>query len=85
MPAVQGIVSNNVPPNEQGEMQGMLTSLVSITAIIGPLVMTNLFYFFTKDNTPFYFPGSPFMLGAVLTGICLLIALKAIPRAMKHS
>lgn len=84
MPAVQGIVSNNVPANEQGEMQGMLTSLVSITAIIGPLIMTNLFYFFTKANAPFYFPGSPFMLGAVLTVICIFIAIKAIPRAMKH-
>lgn len=84
MPAVQGMVSNNVPANEQGEMQGVLTSLVSITAIIGPLIMTNLFYFFTKESAPFYFPGSPFMLGAVLTLVSLLIGIKAIPKAMKH-
>jgi DHA1 family tetracycline resistance protein-like MFS transporter len=82
MPAVQGIVSNNVPANEQGEMQGIMTSLMSITSIIGPLVMTNLFYFFTQKNAPVYFPGSPFMLGAVLTVVCLFIAIKAIPRAM---
>lgn len=82
MPAVQGIISNNVPANEQGEMQGVMTSLVSITAIIGPLVMTNLFYFFTKEHAPVYFPGSPFMLGAILTVICLIIAIRAIPRAM---
>lgn len=84
MPAVQGIVSNNVPANEQGEMQGVLTSLVSITAIIGPLIMTNLFYFFTKPGAPVEFPGAPFMLGALLTVVSILIAIKAIPRAMKH-
>lgn len=65
-PALQSIISGNVPPNEQGELQGALTSLMSATAIIGPPVMTNLFAFFTKKGAPIHFPGSPFMLGAIL-------------------
>lgn len=84
MPAVQAVISNKIPANEQGEIQGVLTSLISLTAIIGPLLMTNLFYVFTQDNAPFYFPGMPFMMGAALTVVCLLIAIKAIPKAMAH-
>ena len=84
MPAVQAVISNKIPANEQGEIQGVLTSLISLTAIIGPLLMTNLFYFFTQDSAPVYFPGMPFMMGAALTVVCLLIAVKAIPKAMAH-
>ncbi len=84
MPAVQGIISNHVPDNEQGEIQGVLTSLISLTAIIGPLVMTMLFHYFTQSNAPVYFPGAPFMMGAVLTLVCLSIALKAVRRATAH-
>lgn len=71
MPAVQGFISNQVPANEQGEMQGAITSLISLTAIIGPLLMTNLFYYFTQNQSPLYFPGAPFMMGAVLTLISI--------------
>ena len=62
-PSLQGIISSHVPPNEQGELQGALTSLMSLTFIIGPLIMTNLFFFFTKDNAPIQFAGAPFLLG----------------------
>jgi DHA1 family tetracycline resistance protein-like MFS transporter len=70
-PAIQGIMSSQVPPTEQGELQGTLNSLISITTIIGPLLMTNIFYWFTKKNAPVQFPGAPFVAGAVL---CLLSA-----------
>lgn len=65
-PALQAIISGHVPPNEQGELQGALTSLMSATSIVGPLVMTNLFAYFTRRSAPVYFPGAPFLLGAVL-------------------
>lgn len=65
-PALQGIISNQVPPTEQGELQGALTSLMSATSIIGPLLMNGLFAYFTGPSTPYYFPGAPFILGAVL-------------------
>lgn len=65
-PALQGIMSNEVPGNEQGELQGALTSMMSATAIVGPPVMTGLFALFTADDAPFIFPGAPFLLGAVL-------------------
>ncbi|MBK9637546.1 MAG: TCR/Tet family MFS transporter [Bacteroidetes bacterium] len=65
-PSLQGIISNQVPANEQGELQGALTSLISVTSIIGPPLMTNLFAFFTGKNGVIYFPGAAFMMGAIL-------------------
>jgi DHA1 family tetracycline resistance protein-like MFS transporter len=84
MPAVQGMISNHVAANEQGEIQGVLTSLMSLTAIIGPLLMTMLFHYFTQSKAPVFFPGAPFMMGAVLTLICLGIAVKAVRKAQMH-
>ncbi|MCB0670217.1 MAG: TCR/Tet family MFS transporter, partial [Saprospiraceae bacterium] len=46
-PTIQGIMAGQVPPREQGELQGGLTSMVSVTTIIGPVMMTSLFYYFT--------------------------------------
>ena len=66
-PALQGIMSSQVPDNQQGELQGALTSLISLTSIIGPLVMTAIFAYFTKEDSAFYFPGAAFFLGGVLT------------------
>ena len=77
-PALQGIISNQVQANEQGEMQGGLTSIASITAIIGPPLMTNLFSFFTASNAPIYFPGVPFLTGAILCLISLLLAMRSL-------
>ncbi len=65
-PALQGIISSAVPPTEQGELQGALTSLMSATSIVGPLLMNNLFAYFTSPAAPIYFPGAPFILGFVL-------------------
>ncbi|MBL7738849.1 MAG: TCR/Tet family MFS transporter [Chitinophagaceae bacterium] len=63
-PALQSILAGHVPANEQGELQGALTSLMSLTTIIGPPLMNNLFYHFTKDSAPVHFPGVSFLLGA---------------------
>ena len=65
-PALQSVMAGHVPPNEQGELQGSLTGLMSLTTIIGPVMMTNTFAYFTGKNAPIYFPGSSFLLGAIL-------------------
>lgn len=77
-PTLQGIVSNQVADNEQGELQGAMTALISLSSIIGPLVMTNLFYQFTQDDAPFQFAGAPFALGAVLVLVSLLLSRKSL-------
>jgi DHA1 family tetracycline resistance protein-like MFS transporter len=77
-PALQSTISGHVPPNEQGELQGALTSLMSATSIIGPPLMTNLFYYFTQKNAPIHFPGAPFLLGALLLLASAVIAYNAL-------
>ena len=77
-PALQSIISGHVPPNEQGELQGALTSLMSATSIIGPPLMTNLFAYFTHKEAPVYFPGAAFFLGAVLMMASTYYAYKAL-------
>jgi DHA1 family tetracycline resistance protein-like MFS transporter len=77
-PAIQGLISTQVPPTEQGELQGGLTSLVSATSIVGPPLMTGLFAYFTGPKAPLYFPGAPFLLAAVLTVISALLAARSL-------
>jgi MFS transporter, DHA1 family, tetracycline resistance protein len=77
-PALQGIISSQVPPNEQGELQGALTSLMSATSIIGPLLMTQLFGYFTSSASPIYLPGAPMFMGALLTLLSLALAMRAL-------
>lgn len=85
-PALQATISGNVPPNEQGEIQGTLTSLMSATTIIGPVLMTNIFAYFTSKAAPFYFPGAAFMLGSFLLLVSAVIAYRTLhPRYQNNS
>ncbi len=77
-PAMQGIISNQVPANEQGQLQGGLTSLMGITAFIGPLMMNNIFAWFTGPKAPFIYAGMPFMVGAVLGLMAILFAVPSL-------
>jgi DHA1 family tetracycline resistance protein-like MFS transporter len=79
-PALQGLISNQVPPTEQGELQGALTSLISLTSIIGPLVMTNLFAYTTSKDSLFFLPGAPFFLAALLILISGYFAFKTLSK-----
>jgi DHA1 family tetracycline resistance protein-like MFS transporter len=79
-PALQSTMAAHVPRNEQGELQGALTSLMSLTSIIGPLIMNNLFHYFTTSAAPFYFPGISFLLGASFMLISILIAWRMFSR-----
>lgn len=76
-PALQGIMTNQVPANEQGELQGGLTSLMSLSSIFGPWFMTYIFYYFTKDNAPFYLPGAPYFVGAALMLLSAILAMRS--------
>lgn len=81
-PALQGIISTQVSANEQGELQGALTSLISVTSIIGPPLMTNTFSYFTNSRAPVYLPGAPMLLGAVLTITATLLARTSLKKTM---
>ncbi|MFB9864566.1 MFS transporter [Rufibacter immobilis] len=79
-PALQGIISSQVPANEQGELQGGLTGLVSATSIVGPPLMTYLFAHFTQKGASVYFPGAPFLMGALLTVVSVVLAVRSLSK-----
>ncbi|RYY90263.1 MAG: MFS transporter [Chitinophagaceae bacterium] len=82
-PALQSIITQHVPANEQGELQGSLTSLMSLTSIIGPLLMTGIFSYFTSPGAPVHFAGAPFILGAALLLTASIWSYRTL-RAEKH-
>jgi DHA1 family tetracycline resistance protein-like MFS transporter len=82
-PTLQAIMSGAVPTNEQGELQGALTSLMSATSILGPPLMTNLFAYFTGPDAPFLFPGASFLLGGLLMLGSTILAVKTLKKGNK--
>jgi DHA1 family tetracycline resistance protein-like MFS transporter len=75
-PALQGLMSRAVPEDQQGELQGIATSLNALAMILAPLVMTLVFGYFTRPGTPLYLPGAPFLLSAVgmVAAVTLFVA-----------
>jgi DHA1 family tetracycline resistance protein-like MFS transporter len=79
-PAIQGIISTQVSPSEQGELQGGMTSLMSMTAIVGPPLMMNIFSYFTNHANAIYFPGAPMLAGAVFSLAGALFAYRTLSK-----
>ena len=65
-PALQGIMSRAVGDDQQGELQGVLTSVNALATILAPMLMTGVFAAFTADRAAVYFPGAPFVVSMVL-------------------
>ncbi len=70
--ALQGLMSNRVSDDAQGELQGALTSVTAITLVVSPLLMTQLFGYFTSPAAPLYLPGAPFLAAAIITAIAIV-------------
>ena len=64
-PSINAILSKQVGPHEQGELQGALASIGGLTSIVAPALMTNLFGYFTSGRAPIYFPGASFFTAAL--------------------
>jgi DHA1 family tetracycline resistance protein-like MFS transporter len=77
-PALQSLITQQVGANEQGELQGGLTSLQSITTILGPLFASNLFAYFTmKEHN---FPGVAFFAAGIIGFMAWGIIMRSIPK-----
>lgn len=73
-PSLQSIMAGYVSSSEQGELQGLMTSIMSLTSIFGPMLMTGLFAYFTQPHGAIYFPGAPFLAGTFFLGCSVVIA-----------
>ena len=72
-PALQGIMSRIAFDNQQGELQGVATSVSSLAMIVSPIIMTWIFYEFIQPDAPVYLPGAPFLLSLALMAVCALL------------
>jgi DHA1 family tetracycline resistance protein-like MFS transporter len=79
-PALQGLITERVAKNEQGELQGALNILNSISVIIGPLLLGYIFKTFTNHSIGVYFPGAPYILAAILMLISAFLARRSFKR-----
>lgn len=78
--ATQGLLSRQVGEDEQGTLQGALTSLASLTGIVGPPLATGLFAYWTRPAAPVPLPGVAFLLAAALNALALVISLVVLTR-----
>jgi MFS transporter, DHA1 family, tetracycline resistance protein len=69
-PAVQSLMTQGMPPSEQGQLQGANASLMGIAGLFSPMVFTLTFAAFIGENAPLRLPGAPFL----LAGLLLLLA-----------
>lgn len=76
-PSVQGLMSRAVAANEQGLLQGAVTSVMTATAIVGPLVSNGLFAVAISPQVPVELPGAPFFLGSALCLAALGLAIRS--------
>jgi DHA1 family tetracycline resistance protein-like MFS transporter len=79
-PAIQGIMSRLTSDDSQGELQGVLSSTAALAMIISPLVMTQAFAAFVREDAAIYLPGAPFLLSMVLMVACAAVFL-TMPKA----
>lgn len=77
MPSTNALMSHRVPRGTQGELQGGVASLYSLSSIIGPPVMTQIFGYFTSPAAPAHLPGAAFLFAALLSGASLVLFRRA--------
>jgi len=82
---MRAIAAGQVPPSAQGELQGALTSISSITSMIGPIMYTWVFARMTDPQARFQFAGAPFLLSAVFVAAALLVMVLLVRRTNSKS
>ncbi len=70
-PVTNALMSHRIAPEAQGELQGAVAGLASLAAIVGPLLMTQLFGHFAAPTTSPHVPGAAFLAASLLTLVCL--------------
>ena len=76
-PCLQGLMSAEVSAKEQGELQGAVASIQSLSAIIGPPLMTTVFARFSASDAAVYAPGAPFVVSLFFVGLTAILFLRA--------
>jgi MFS transporter, DHA1 family, tetracycline resistance protein len=80
MPSINAMMSRRLPGDQQGELQGFNGSMAALSILMAQIVYNNALAHFTSDETPFHFPGAPFIIAAGFAATAL-IALTLLPKA----
>ena len=73
MPSINAIMSKQLGPERQGELQGGMASVMGLASIFGPITLTQtLAHFSARDAHP-RFPGAAFLLASLLAAISLVL------------
>ena len=83
-PSMNAIMSQQVPANAQGELQGAVASLYSLAAVIGPPLMTQLFGRFSAETSSIHFPGAAFLCAAFLMVVSGVLLARALRQSAAH-
>jgi DHA1 family tetracycline resistance protein-like MFS transporter len=72
-PSLQSIASREVAPDEQGQLQGALSSLQSIVTLVSPVLYTQTFAAAIGPLSGLGLPGAAFLLSATLLVACAVL------------
>jgi DHA1 family tetracycline resistance protein-like MFS transporter len=73
-PSAQGMMTRRVGPSEQGQLQGALSSVVTLTGIVGPALFALTFGTFIGVHRDWHLPGAPYLLAALLLLFAMALA-----------
>jgi len=79
--AIQSLMTKQVAPDQQGQLQGANSSVQSISQLLGPFLFTLTFAYFIGAQAPMKLPGAPFFLASALVLLAILIAVRTFARA----
>ncbi|MEM9434722.1 MAG: TCR/Tet family MFS transporter [Pseudomonadota bacterium] len=65
-PALQAIMSGAASDDQQGELQGVMSSINSVGMIAAPIVFTWIFAVYTRPGASLYLPGAAFLMAMAL-------------------
>ncbi len=77
-PALTSLMSRQVSGSEQGALQGVLTAITALTAVLTPPIVTGLFYFSTSEARETPLPGAPFLVTAALLILTIWVLSKSL-------
>jgi len=76
--ATQGLMTQLVAPDQQGQLQGATTSVQSVSELVGPFLFTLTFAYFIGGSAPLVMPGAPFLLASALLLLAFVIAARVL-------
>jgi DHA1 family tetracycline resistance protein-like MFS transporter len=76
--AIQALMTKQVAPDQQGQLQGAMSSVQSVSQLLGPFLFTLTFAYFIGGQAPIKLPGAPFFLASALVLLAAVIALRTL-------